>query len=128
MNHQDYVGRRWQVINFWRPLRKIVRDPLAVADSSTVPESTDELLHVAYENTPRETETFLTMGGKEGAHQWYYYSEQEPDEVLAFKIYDSAPPVENARIVPHTSFRGLDVAADEPPRNSIEIRCFLAYD
>ncbi|KAK4234326.1 hypothetical protein C8A03DRAFT_37904 [Achaetomium macrosporum] len=127
-NHGDYAGRRWQVINFWRPLRCIDRDPLAVADAPTVPEDTDELLHLAYAGTPRQTETFLTLGGKEGAHQWYYYPSQQPDEVLAFKIYDSHPPRDNARCVPHTSFRGLDVPEGTPPRHSIEIRCFIAYD
>jgi hypothetical protein len=128
-NHADYAGRRWQVINFWRPLRRVDRDPLAVADAPTVPEATDELVHLAYAGTPRQTETFLTLGpAQEGAHKWYYYPRQEPDEVLAFKIYDSHPPRENARCVPHTSFRWLDVPEDTPPRHSIEIRCFIAYD
>jgi hypothetical protein len=126
-NHQDYEGRRWQVINFWRPLAKIVRDPLAVADAPTVP-SADSLPYTAYKGTPRETEALMTLGGEDGAHKWHYYSGQEPDEVLAFKIYDSAPPRADARIVPHTSFRGLDVPPSAPPRHSIEIRCFLAYD
>lgn len=125
-NYQEYEGRRWQVINFWRPLRTIVRDPFTVADARTVPES-DELLHVAYKNTPRETESFLTLAGKHGTHQWFYYPGQEPDEVLAFKIYDSAPRYPDVRIVPHTSFRGLDVIG-ALPRYSIEIRFFIAYD
>ncbi|KAK3385130.1 hypothetical protein B0H63DRAFT_393585 [Podospora didyma] len=127
-NHQEYEGRRWQVTNFWRPLKTVTKDPLAVADAPTVPEATDELLHVAYEGTPHQTESYLTLGGAQGAHKWYYYSDQEPDEVLAFKIYDSAPPRVDARMVPHASFRGLPVSADAPPRNSIEIRCFIAYD
>lgn len=124
--YQEYEGRRWQVINFWRPLSTVLRDPLAVADARTVPE-TDQLVHVAYPGMPYETKSFLTMGGVEGMHQWYYYPEQKPDEVLAFKIYDSAPKHADARIVPHTSFRWLDVQ-DAPTRYSIEVRCFLAYD
>ncbi|RHZ54272.1 hypothetical protein CDV55_104666 [Aspergillus turcosus] len=124
--YQEYEGRRWQVINFWRPLSTVLRDPLAVADARTVPE-TDELVHVAYPGTPYETKSFLTMGGVEGMHRWYYYPEQKPDEVLAFKIYDSAPKHADARVVPHTSFRWLDVQ-DAPTRYSIEVRCFLAYD
>ena len=106
--HEDYKNKRWQVINFWRPLSTVLRDPLAVADARTVPES-DELLHVAYENTPHQTESYLTQAGAPGAHQWYYYSEQKADEVLAFKIYDSAPRHADARMVPHTSFRGVEI-------------------
>lgn len=125
-NHEDYKNRRWQIMNLWRPLDTVLRDPLAVADARTVPES-DELMLVTYENTPMQTEIYLTQAGAPGKHQWYYYSEQQVDDVLAFKIYDSAPKHADVSMVPHTSFRGVDIEG-APPRYSIEVRCFIAYD
>ena len=51
--------------------------------------------------------------------------EQSPEEVLAFKIYDSKTDV--ARRVVHSAFVDEEFK-DEEPRESIEVRALVLYD
>jgi hypothetical protein len=60
------------------------------------------------------------------AHRWYYFPELRPDEALLFKTYDSATDG-RARFTIHTSFEDPAAAADAPPRESIETRCFVFF-
>ena len=53
-------------------------------------------------------------------HRWYYVPRMEPEEILAFKLFDS----DRARVqwTGHTAFDDPTAAPDAPPRESIEIR------
>lgn len=59
---------------------------------------------------------------------WYYAPRMQPDEILAFKLFDS----DRARVqwTGHTAFDDPTAAPDAPPRESIEIRTisFLAAE
>lgn len=61
-------------------------------------------------------------------HRWYYAPRMQPDEILAFKLFDS----DRTRVqwTGHTAFDDPTAAADAPPRESIEIRTisFMAAD
>src|SRR4029077_9429631 len=54
-------------------------------------------------------------------HRWYYFSEQQPDEVILIRVHDSANDG-RARLSFHTSFENPLAPADAPPRESIEAR------
>lgn len=58
-------------------------------------------------------------------HKWYYLSDQTPDEVMLFKVSDSA--VDKARLAPHSAFPDMTSPADAPSRQSIEVRA-LVFD
>ena len=59
------------------------------------------------------------------AHRWYYFSEQQTDEVLFIRVHDSANDG-RARLSFHTSFDN-PLTPDAPPRESIEVRTFVFF-
>lgn len=130
------LGTRWSIINVWRPITTVRRDPLAVCDSRSVRD--DELIPMTvrlppkgsatYENVSKEPfETLSTRMNPD--HRWYFKSELRPDEPLVIKIYDSKSerdPDLAGRVL-HTSFT-VPGTENEPARESIEVRCFVFYD
>jgi hypothetical protein len=130
----DFVGeeeakrllkKRFMNLNLWRGIRKVERLPLAVCDASTA--SMDELILLEISNP-----VGVSKAHKYGhnisyrpAHRWYYYPQMEPDEILAFKIYDSKDS--SARRTPHSAFVDPTSSPDAPPRQSIEVRAIVFF-
>ncbi|KIW94547.1 uncharacterized protein Z519_04523 [Cladophialophora bantiana CBS 173.52] len=124
---------RWAIINAWRPIREVTRDPLAVCDARTVEDS--DLVGVTAHTPPPESgsvegvskgnnfETWLVKANP--AHRWYYKSHMTPQDVLLLKIFDSKKDG-RARRVPHTSFYSEEDYGD--PRTSVEIRCMVFWE
>jgi hypothetical protein len=116
-----WLQRRHVLINLWRPIRTVYRTPLALCDASTVAES---------DLNPSEVRGGLmdpdrpTLHGfnlsYNPQHRWYYAPRMQPDEVLAFKLFDS----QRGRVqwTGHTAFDDPQSPADAPPRESVEIR------
>jgi hypothetical protein len=126
---QDIIdsGRHWQVMNFWRPLKTIYKDPFALTDATSVPDS--DLIVYSTPNKsgqgPPLIQTYFVQSGSGEEHQWYYLSEMRPDEVVAFKIYESDPSCKAQRVV-HTAVKdpGMD---NKDTRESLELRTILIY-
>ncbi|SPO06760.1 related to 7alpha-cephem-methoxylase P8 chain [Cephalotrichum gorgonifer] len=117
----ELLKRRFQIINAWRPIKTIFKDPLGVADATSVAE--DDLIpaRIIYADHERESWTVKPSP----AHRWYYKYAQRPDEVLLIKCYDSVREV--ARRAPHSAFQNQRHVDDEW-RQSIEIRTMVFYD
>jgi hypothetical protein len=115
---------RWIVINAWRPIKTIQKDPLAVMDATSVPDSDLVPLKRIMPNG-KEAENYLVKAGNSGGHKWYYLHKQRPDEVLAFKIFDSDASC-RARRTPHSSFV-YPGTEKMPTRESIEVRAVVYY-
>lgn len=113
---------RFQIINVWRPIKTIYKDPLAVCDSHSVPE-TDilpvKLIHPGWVGEPC---TILPNRN----HRWYYKNRQTPDQVMLFKCYDWKTDG-RARRVPHAAFTDPDTVEQEP-RHSIEVRVLVFHE
>ena len=116
-----WLERRHVLINLWRPIRTVYRTPLALCDASTV--KRDDL----YDSEVRGGLTDPSMPSLFGFnlsynpdHRWYYAPRMEPDEVLAFKLFDS----DSGRVqwTGHTAIDDPTVGPDAPPRESIEVR------
>ncbi|KAL7627314.1 hypothetical protein AAE478_001506 [Parahypoxylon ruwenzoriense] len=118
----ELVGRRYQIINLWRPIRPVLKSPLCVASAPSIPESDLVAASIIYPSDRDETWTILP-GAR---HEWYYKHRQRPDEVLLIKCYDSNADVP-ARRAPHSAFEDPETA-DEEPRESIEARALVFYD
>ncbi|PYI00851.1 hypothetical protein BO78DRAFT_380224 [Aspergillus sclerotiicarbonarius CBS 121057] len=108
------------VINVWRPLKKIRKDPLAVCDWSSVDLKNDWIT----------TRMIFPHGWNELGHlshgdqqRWHYLSGQTPEEPLIFKQFDSAETGNGGMTVPHTAFEDMETVECEP-RLSIEIKMF----
>jgi len=105
----------------WRPIKPILKDPLAVAEAGSVRE--EELVGIKLVYPDREGETF---GVRPGEHRWRYLHGQTPEEVLLIKCFDSKVDG-SARRVPHTAFVDAEYEEREK-RESIEVRALVFHE
>ncbi len=105
----------------WRPIATIRKDPIAVADANSVPES--DLVGAALQYPTHKGETWTLRPNP--AHRWYFKRNLSPAEVLFIKCFDSDTSV--ARRVPHTAFEDAD-EKDQESRQSVEVRCLVFHD
>lgn len=117
------LARRFAIIQVWRPLTVIVRNPLAIADARSI--APEDLIASERRYPHRVGETYRLRYNR--AHAWYQFPNMAPEEAIVFKVYDSAKDG-RARFTPHTSFDDPATPADAPPRESIEARMFAFFD
>lgn len=121
---------RWQIINAWRPIREVQRDPFAVADARSVPD--EDILGVKLVYPDHEVDILEVKAPLDDGkpHRWYFKDRMEPGDVVFFTQFDSAAGTAGMPgRVPHTAFRDPRVdegAAGE--RRSIEVRVAVFYD
>lgn len=118
----ELLKHRFGIVNVWRPIRGPVLDsPLALCDARTF--SDDDLIasDLVYAHVRGETSRVEFKP----QHRWYYFSEQQRDEVLLIRIHDSADDG-RARLSFHTSFEN-PLALGAPPRESIEVRALVFF-
>ncbi|KAI6280687.1 hypothetical protein MCOR28_009119 [Pyricularia oryzae] len=114
------VQGHFAVVNVWRPVKTIYKDPFACADGVSVVDETD------LAPMPIQADDLTEEGwavGPNKQHRWYFKYAQQPDEVLLFKNFDSHGKV---RRIVHSAF--VDPAhINDYPRESIELRCILVF-
>ncbi|CAK4031454.1 amino acid permease-domain-containing [Lecanosticta acicola] len=115
---------RVQIINVWRPIKPIRRDPLAVAAAQSVSDADLVPLALIYEKRQGET-----LGVRYAADQeWFYKYAQGPEEVLLIKCFDNrADGLSRAKRVPHSAFE-IPGTEHEEGRESIEVRCLVFHE
>jgi hypothetical protein len=117
----ELVKRRYQIINIWRPIKTIVKDPIAVADSKSVPDA--DLVGAVMVEDDFHGESWVVRHSPD--HQWYYKNRMTPEDVLLIKCFDSCKSV--ARRSLHSAFEDWE-QRNEESRQSIEVRCLVCYD
>jgi len=117
----ELVKKRFQIINVWRPIKTIYKDPLGVASAQSVPDT--DLVGAALIYPNRKGETFTVRPNP--SHRWYYKYAQRPDEVTLIKCFDSKDDG-RARRVPHSAFTNPEEEHKEE-RESIEVRALVFY-
>jgi hypothetical protein len=118
----ELLKHRFGVVNVWRPIRGPVLDsPLALCDARSFTD--DDLIasDLVYAHVRGETSR-VEYNPK---HRWYYFSEQQTDEVLFIRVHDSANDG-RARLSFHTSFDN-PLTPGAPPRESIEVRTLVFF-
>lgn len=119
----ELLRHRFGIVNVWRPIRGPVLDsPLALCDARSFDDSDLIASDLIYNHVRGETSSVAFNP----AHRWYYFSDQQPDEVLLIRIHDSATDG-RARLSFHTSFENPLAPPDAPPRESIEVRCLVFF-
>ncbi|HEY0342180.1 MAG TPA: CmcJ/NvfI family oxidoreductase [Steroidobacteraceae bacterium] len=118
---ERWLRRRFILMNLWRPIRTVYRTPLAVCDASTVLESdlNDSEVRGGLDDPHRPPLHGFNLAYSP-RHRWYYAPRMQPDEILAFKLYDSDRT--RVQLTGHTAFDDPTAAPDAPPRESIEVR------
>ncbi len=119
---EELLKHRFGVVNVWRPIRGPVLDsPLALCDARSF--TNDDLIasDLVYKHVRGETSRVEFKP----EHRWYYFSEQQRDEVLLIRVHDSKDDG-RARLSFHTSFEN-PLAEGAPPRESIEVRTLVFF-
>lgn len=132
----DFRFRRVMAINLWRVLSPPPQDyPLALCDGRTVGDDEGVRNLMIRVDTLPEPDAIpaeepddpalpsASVFPYSAAHEWYYFSDMTPDELLLFKLYDSDRS--GTWRVPHTAFHDTS-RPNTVPRASIEYRT-LAY-
>jgi len=116
-----WLQRRFVLMNLWRPIRTVYRTPLALCDASSVRETdlNDSEIRGGL-NDPNRESMFGFNLSYNPEHRWYYVPRMEPEEILAFKLFDS----DRSRVqwTGHTAFDDPAASPAAPARESIEIR------
>lgn len=117
------LKHRFGIINVWRPIRgPVIDSPLALCDARSFSDEDLIATDLVYPHVRGETSSVEYKPG----HRWYYFSNQQPDEVILIRVHDSAHDG-RARLSFHTSFENQLAPADAPPRESIEVRSLVFY-
>ncbi|KAF1992998.1 hypothetical protein P154DRAFT_107421 [Amniculicola lignicola CBS 123094] len=117
----ELVKRRYQIINIWRPIETILKDPIAVAGADSVPDA--DLVGAEMTEDDFKGESWVVRHNP--SHQWYYKHRMTPRDVLLIKCFDSDSSV--ARRSLHSAFEDPTYYNGES-RQSIEVRCLVCYD
>lgn len=117
----EIVKRRYQIINVWRPIETILKDPIAVADADSVPD--EDLVGAVMVEDDFHGESWVVRHNPN--HQWHYKHRMTPQDVLLIKCFDSNVSV--ARRSLHSAFED-PMHCDKDSRQSIEVRCLVCYD
>jgi hypothetical protein len=116
-----WLSKRVVLMNLWRPVSTVYRTPLALCDASTVQPGDlhDSEIRGGLDD-PNRAPLYGYNLSYNPDHRWYYASRMQPDELFAFKLYDS----DSARPqwTGHTAINDPETPDGSPPRQSMEIR------
>ncbi len=116
------LQNRFAVINVWRPIRGPVQEsPLAVCDAQSM--MPDDFVKHVLKYRDREGEVYSVAYNPN--HKWYYIPNQEKEEVLLLKCYDSDS--RRSRFTAHTAFEDPTSPRDAAPRESVEVRTLVFF-
>ena len=124
---EQWLKKRVVLMNFWRPIKTVYRSPLALCDAATV--AKDDLNFAEVRgglNDPNRPPLYGWNLSYNPRHKWYYAFEMQPEEVFAFKLYDSREDV--PQYTGHTAIELPWTDDNTPPRNSMEIRTISFID
>lgn len=124
-------ARRLLVLQFWRNVGPATMDlPLAFCDARSVAPADLQVLPVAnYAGGGFDFDTLGISPPREpGRHRWYVFPDMLPDEVVAFRTFDS-DRIESGEPfwTPHCAFHDPEVPLGRPSRSSIELRAMCLF-
>ncbi|KAI8201837.1 hypothetical protein K4K52_006889 [Colletotrichum sp. SAR 10_76] len=82
-------GKHWQMVNAWRPLKTVRKNPVTVADTASM--AWEDYLTVPQPEVGPGVEGFWLQRPQnvDRKHDWWYMADQTPEEVLLFLQHDS---------------------------------------
>ena len=120
------AARRIVMLQLWRNVGERKMDlPMAFCDARTVtPAETRPFPYTGYVAGGRSFDALAVVEPTApAAHGWYAFPEMAPDEVVAFRTYDTdLVREERTWFTPHTAIRDPEVELGQPARRSVELR------
>lgn len=118
---------RYAFLGMWRPLKAVRRDALAVCDAATVPDKDYQVRLREFSRTGIKSANYvMSHADEKEAHEWWYMSQMQPDDMVVFKGFDTKQDIPGWRC-PHTAFR-VKGSEKEEARESIEARVICFWD
>ncbi len=114
-------------VNTWRCLTPPPQDvPLAVCDKRT--SSLDDLVvaDAHHEVEGNHVNFEISLVRPNPAHEWWYFSDMSPNELLVFKGWDLGPSPTSCAF--HGAFVDPSCPPSAPLRTSIEVRGFAVFE
>jgi hypothetical protein len=122
---------RLVILQFWRNTGPAKMDfPLAFCDARTVsPADTRPIPVSDYAGSGIDFNALAVLAPIEpDQYHWYAFPEMSPDEVAAFRTYDTdLVDAGKTWFTPHSAFRDPDVEIGRPARSSIELRAICLF-
>jgi hypothetical protein len=115
------LKKRYQIVNIWRPIATVYKDPIAVADSRSVLD--EDLVGAEMVEEDFHGESWVVRHNP--GHRWYFKDGMEREDVLLIKCFDSDESI--ARRALHSAFEDQEHRGNVS-RQSIEVRCLVLYD
>jgi hypothetical protein len=124
---EELSGKRLMNVNVWRGVRPVETMPLAVCDARSVEKS--DFKRVALGKPEGGFKEGMPAGlnmAYNPNHRWYYFRDMQPDEALAFRLFDTADP--EWKMSGHTAVVDPTSEPDSPKRMSFEVRTIAVFD
>ena len=118
----QYENAEFAWFNTWQPFdHPVQQNPLAVLDAATIQEG--DIMDYVYGGRGSSTKSSMPLYRE--SHQFYYYKNMLPNEVLLIKQLDTRS--DRSAVSPHTSFVDPESPVDALPRRSIEVRMMAVF-
>jgi len=120
---EEHLAGRQILINLWRPIKPVGRDPLAVADGACMRRANLHPVRLLASRAHAKEPRGFNIS-HDPMQRWYYLSDMQPNEVLAFTQVDTK--ADAVQWAAHSAFSDPTSLPSAPERESIEIRA-VAY-
>jgi hypothetical protein len=124
---EELAGKRLMNVNVWRGVRPVENMPLAVCDARSVDKG--DFMRVALGKPEGGFRDDMPAGlnmAYNPKHEWYYFPDMQPDEALAFRLFDTDNP--DWKMTGHTAFEDPSSKPDSPKRQSFEVRTIAVLE
>jgi hypothetical protein len=118
------IQGRWKIMNAWKPIKTVERDPLGIAVAASVPDK-DLITLTRYRPDGTMSESRYAVKAGVG-HEWYYVPQQRTGEMILFCQYSDSENRTIADRVAHCAFV-LPGTEDKPTRESVEVRALVVF-
>ena len=124
-------AERIVMLQLWRNVGPARMDlPVAFLDARTVtPPETRPFRYTGYVAGGRAFDALAVLAPDQPVgHAWYSFPEMTPDEVVAFRTYDTDLVREGATFfTPHSAFPDPEIEPGNPARVSVELRVMCLF-
>jgi hypothetical protein len=125
------AARRVIMMQFWRNVGPAKMDsPVAFCDARTITPAEGRPFRYTGYVAGGQAFDALAVVAPDGPpeHGWYTFPEMTPDEVVAFRTYDTELVRDGKTyFTPHSAFPDPDVDAGQPARVSVELRVMCLF-
>ncbi len=120
---REKMSRRFLSINLAKPMQTVQQNPFVLCAWPSFADQPYINNYRVYDDRVGETTRFTYRG----EHEWYWFPQQQPNEVSMLKCYDSITDGSVSRWSFHTACIDPNAPADAPCRKNVVVRAFVFF-